>query len=183
MASDLIRLVTILVVFASAGGHAQEITPSDEPPAPPPPSWTKEGVEQTDPFAIDIPCADLADEPTRTACWTALKRRFEYYTEAMNHRTDVFNWQHLSTRIIFFVVLLVVAVGLWFSYLQFQLYLRVLKDSRGDASGKQTLDTDLEFSQKGVKVSSNVLGVIILSLSLAFFYLYLAFVFPIRDTF
>jgi hypothetical protein len=32
-------------------------------------------------------------------------------------------------------------------------------------------------------VSSNVLGVIILALSLAFFYLYLVHVFPISDTF
>ena len=143
-----------------------------------------EGVaDEADPLTVDIPCADIADQPTREACWIALKRRFDYYTRAMDHREAVFDWQHLSTRIIFFVVLLVVAVGLWFSYLQFQLYLRVLEESRGDAAGKQTLNADVELSPKGVKVSSNVLGVIILALSLAFFYLYLAFVFPIQDTF
>jgi len=45
------------------------------------------------------------------------------------------------------------------------------------------MDTDLELSTTGVKVSSNILGVVILSLSLAFFYLYLAFVYPIQEIF
>ena len=43
--------------------------------------------------------------------------------------------------------------------------------------------TELEASVKGIKVSSPVLGVIILVISLLFFYLYLAFVYPIQEVF
>lgn len=41
--------------------------------------------------------------------------------------------------------------------------------------------TSIEASTSGLKVSSPVLGVIILSISLLFFYLYLAFVYPIHE--
>jgi hypothetical protein len=39
---------------------------------------------------------------------------------------------------------------------------------------------EIEVSASGAKVSTPVIGVIILTLSLAFFYLYLKFVFPIE---
>jgi len=39
----------------------------------------------------------------------------------------------------------------------------------------------LELGQTGLKVSSPVLGVIILVISLAFFYLYLVYVYPIGE--
>jgi hypothetical protein len=43
--------------------------------------------------------------------------------------------------------------------------------------------TELEISKSGVKVSSPILGVIILVISLAFFYLYLVYVYPIEEIF
>jgi hypothetical protein len=43
--------------------------------------------------------------------------------------------------------------------------------------------TEFEASAKGIKVSSPVLGVIILVISLAFFYLYLVYVYPISEIF
>jgi hypothetical protein len=42
------------------------------------------------------------------------------------------------------------------------------------------MKTDIEFSGKGIKVSSPVLGVVILAISLGFFYLYLRHVYPIE---
>ena len=44
-----------------------------------------------------------------------------------------------------------------------------------------TLATQLEVSAKGIVVNSSVMGVIILALSLAFFYLYLVYIYPITD--
>lgn len=41
--------------------------------------------------------------------------------------------------------------------------------------------TKIEASLQGIKVSSPVLGVIILIISLLFFYLYLIFVYPVKD--
>jgi hypothetical protein len=43
--------------------------------------------------------------------------------------------------------------------------------------------TSIEAGKSGFKISSPVLGVIILTLSLAFFYLYLVHVYPVSDTF
>ena len=97
----------------------------------------------------------------------------------------MFNWQHFSSRVIFVFVLLLVSAGLAFSYMQFRIYLRTVARMKLPANpeDERKMATDLEISTGGVKVSSNVLGVIILALSLAFFYLYLVHVFPISDTF
>ncbi len=151
-----------------------------------PPSLTDVPLPVTsDPLVIDIPCEDVSDETTKEACWQALTRRFEYFSAGMDHRMRVFNWQHFSSRVIFVFVLLLVSAGLAFSYMQFRIYLRSITKAElpVGAEGERKMATDLEISTGGVKVSSNVLGVIILALSLAFFYLYLVHVFPISDTF
>jgi hypothetical protein len=151
---------------------------------PPTPSDLFE-TEKKDPLAIDVPCEDVSDAATKDACWRALRRRFEYFTSGMDHRTRVFNWQHFSSRVIFVFVLLLVSAGLAFSYMQFRIYLRTVARMKlpENPEDERKMATDLEISTGGVKVSSNVLGVIILALSLAFFYLYLVHVFPISDTF
>jgi hypothetical protein len=131
---------------------------------------------------VNIPCEDISNNSVQAECWGALQRRFEYYISGMDHRSRVFEWQHFSGRLILGFVLLLVSTGIFFSYLQFRLYLRST-DPANKQADNQNMDTDLELSAAGVKVSSNVLGVIILALSLAFFYLYLAFVYPIQDTF
>ncbi len=64
-----------------------------------------------------------------------------------------------------------VAIGLYFSWMQFH----------ATRPGAAPVITQLELSQSGLKVSSPVLGVIILVLSLAFFYLYLTHVYPISE--
>lgn len=87
----------------------------------------------------------------------------------LDHRQRVFEWQYMSSIIIFFVVITIVLIGLYFSWMQFH-----AKD--GDVG-----QTNVDVSKDGIKVSSPVLGVIILLLSLAFFYLYLVHVYPISE--
>ena len=135
-----------------------------------------------DPLNVGIPCEDISNASVQELCWHALERRFEYYVSGMDHRQQVFKWQHFSGRVIFGFVLLLVTTGIYFSYLQFRLYLRSADNAEGRLPN-QDMGTDLEISSTGVKVSSNILGVIILSLSLAFFYLYLAYVYPIQEIF
>ncbi|WP_350333584.1 hypothetical protein [Coralliovum pocilloporae] len=113
------------------------------------------------------------DAETLAAVQAAVKGYYDYRERAYRHRQDVFSWQHLSSRIIFFVVIIIVLAGLYFSWMQFHV--------DKDRESRET--TTLEASQTGIKVSSPVLGVIILVLSLAFFYLYLVHVYPIADTF
>ncbi len=151
---------------------------------PPLPAFTEHANqdETADPLIVGIPCEDISNDPVQAACWDALQRRFEYYAAGMDHRSLVFKWQHFSGRVILGFVLLLVSMGVFFSYLQFRLYLRSASSANKQAASPE-MDTDLELSTSGIKVSSNVLGVIILALSLAFFYLYLAYVYPIQDTF
>ena len=87
-----------------------------------------------------------------------------------------FLWQGLIVTIevsFLVVVISLVAVGIFFSWLQFRQGLK--------AEGGLASETTFEASGTGIKVSSPVLGVIILTISLGFFYLYLVYVFPIEE--
>lgn len=107
----------------------------------------------------------------------SMQAYYDYRTTGLTHRREVFEWQLFSAKIIFLVVLVLVAAGIYFAAVQFHSGMR--------SGGKQEdiPQTEFEASLKGVKVSSPILGVIILSLSLAFFYLYLIYVYPIEDAF
>jgi len=114
-------------------------------------------------------CADIEEKATQSSCWEAYRNGLDYYRFGLAHRERVLEWQHTSTQIILFVVLTLVAMGLYFAWVQFQ------------AGTSQQTDTEIEISAEGIKVSSPVLGVIILTMSLAFFYLYLIYVYPIEE--
>lgn len=117
------------------------------------------------------------DEAGVRSMQESLKAFYDYNTRGFEHRSAVFKWQLLSSRLIFGLVILIVAVGLYFSWLQFMAGMRENGDLEKTA-------TTLEASPtSGIKVSSPVLGVIILTLSLAFFYLYLVHVYPIEEIF
>jgi hypothetical protein len=114
-------------------------------------------------------CADITDPETQDICWKAYREGLAYYKRGLTHRSQVLGWQHVSTRIIFFTVLFLVGTGIYFAWVQFKAGTGLQKNS------------EIEISTQGIKVSSPVLGVIILVLSLAFFYLYLRYVYPINE--
>ena len=138
--------------------------------------------------------AELAQYKYRKATW-------EYYTKDLNYRTNVFIWQYDSARMTFAVAILIVCCGLIFSGIQFRIAMKQAtlqleqfrqhqtnKASATDTGEKPVsplpdgLATSLKLSAQGVEVTSSILGVLILVLSLAFFYLYLVYVFPIKET-
>ncbi len=129
--------------------------------------------DKADPFGLILPAGFEPDEATTASIQEAVRGFYDYRTEAFRHQLEVFWWQQLSSQIIFVVVIIIVAVGLYFSWLQFH--------ATGDKSTMGT--TSFEAGKTGFKVSSPVLGVIILVLSLAFFYLYLVYVYPVSDAF
>jgi hypothetical protein len=83
----------------------------------------------------------------------------------------VFNWQLITSKIIFIIVNLIVLSGIWFSGVQFYSSLR---------KGEKAEESKFVISGKGVSISSSVLGLLILILSIVFFYLYLVHVYPIK---
>jgi heme/copper-type cytochrome/quinol oxidase subunit 2 len=126
-----------------------------------------------------MPDGAALDNPTLGSYQAALQAYYGYRIESYKHRQKVFAWQIISSEVIFYVVLLIVFVGIYFAAIQFHVGLR--RESRKEA--KEPAVTELDASVKGVKISSPVLGVIILGLSLAFFYLYLIYVYPISEVF
>src|SRR5262245_17417057 len=139
----------------AAGDSGQRLSEKDLIPETPP-SWLK-------------------DESTDKAFLTAMREYYAYKSSGLQHRSRVFEWQLFSSKLIFLIVLMLVSVGVIFAALQFRAGLRRTRADARDAA------TAIDVSTGGIKVSSPVLGVIILVISLAFFYLYLVYVYPISE--
>ena len=116
------------------------------------------------------------DEPARAAY---AKAYYEALIKEVDHRVQVFYWQLFSTKIIFFTVLLLVFIGMVFSGMQF--YKSIKYVPKPGEHPPDSPVTEFEASTSGIKVSSPVLGIVILVISLAFFYLYLVHVYPIEE--
>lgn len=146
------------------------------------------------------------NDSTRAEYQKALQAYYDYHRSGLEHRKKVFEWQLLSSKIIFVVVIILVLSGVYFSSIQFHSSLRAARYAeermqayeQGVADGERPNApefhrdesvkdeypiTHLEASLQGIKVSSPVLGVIILALSFLFFYLYLKYVYPINEIF
>jgi hypothetical protein len=115
----------------------------------------------------------LKDAATNQAFLDSAREYYAYKASGLRYRSRVFEWQLFSSRIIFATVILLVASGMVFAAIQFRVGLR-RPSVAADA-------TQIDLSAGAIKVSSPVLGVIILVISLAFFYLYLVYVYPISE--
>jgi len=126
----------------------------------------------------------LKDPATKQAFLRAMGEYYAYRASGLQHRRHVFEWQLFSSKVTFVTVLLLVAAGIVFAAIQFRVGLaRRREDAKKTAAqpDDKGMVTELELGTTGIKVSSPVLGVIILLISLAFFYLYLVFVYPISE--
>jgi hypothetical protein len=173
----MIRRGLAAVVVALLLAASLTIAHGQESPAPSEVEQPSKALDDFDPFP-DAPDPGEASPETNAAYQEALQAYFAYRKAGYEHRLGVFEWQSLSTKIIFFVVLLLVLAGIVFAAIQFHAGLR--GRGEGDAPAEET---EISLSLREVKVRSPVLGVIILTISLAFFYLYLVHVYPIRNVF
>ena len=126
----------------------------------------------------DVPF--ISDSVTQRVQQQTWKNYYEYKSFGYSHRKNVFRWQLFSSKLIFIVVVMLVLSGIYFAGLQFFHAIRLSKNP-GDI--EKLMNTELSAGTGEVRVSSPVLGVIILVLSFMFFFLYLKFVYPIQDTF
>lgn len=142
---------------------------------------------------------ESTSDPKVAAKYTqAMSGYYEYYIAGYEHRQHVFAWQLVSSEVIFVIVTVLVFSGVYFAALQFyegrrqRERLLAATAAAADSSGivvqaKTPVDdspiTKFSASATGIEVSSPVLGVIILVISLAFFYLYLVYVYPITELF
>lgn len=135
-------------------------------------------VLEVDRFPFPPPESLLESESIRLAYVSAIEQYYRYRSQSFTHRQLVFEWQFYSTIVIFVVVLLLVALGIYFSWIQFSQTMGRMR--KGDLREDQEV-TQLKATLTSVEIASPVLGVIILALSLAFLYLYLVHVYPIHE--
>jgi len=167
-------IFSFLLLCLSTYLYAQQTTPSADP-------------SQSSPKPISQEFDDFLAKESSTKMTLSeqlLKAENEYKISNYKHRRKTFDWQHTSSVIIFWVVILIVLVGLFFAGMQFYISLKQSKSNiknNNETSEKQENATSFEASLSGIKVSSSVIGIIILVISLAFFYLYLVYVYPVNE--
>lgn len=132
-----------------------------------------------DPMLPEAPRPTALEGVTREKYEEALREYYDYTISGLRHRSRVFEWQLFSARLIFVVVLALVVAGIYFAAVQFHVGLR----EPAAPAGEEAKPTTFKASASGLEVSSPVLGVVILVISLAFFYLYLVYVYPIENIF
>lgn len=139
-------------------------------------SAARDGIDPASPAS---PPARLEDPQTLEKYHEALRAYYDYRATGLQHRKAVFEWQLFSAKLIFCIVLVVVATGIVLAIMQFRAELKLVREGKSASLSA----SELEASSSGVKVSSSIVGIIILTLSLAFFYFYLVYVYPIEDIF
>lgn len=137
--------------------------------------YKEQQAQQADPKPATPPAGTVFNAETEASFQRAWQAYYDYRANGYAHRQRVFDWQDVSTKIIFVVVIVLVLAGVYFAAVQFHAGLRAHREAP-DAG-------EVELSFRGIKVRSPVLGVIVLTISLAFFYLYLIYVYPIENVF
>ena len=99
------------------------------------------------------------------------KKEYEYQKEVMEIYTNAFRAQSIAAYIVLVLVVLVVVAGIAFAGFQ-------LLKSVAIAGVQPT--TELEVSASKVRVTSSVVGIIVLTISLVFLYIYTTEIFHIR---
>src|ERR1051325_11018222 len=95
----------------------------------------------------------------------------DYTIGVLTRRSETFAWQLTASKIIFWMVLTLVAVGVIFSGIQFW-----------SSRHRRAPTMEVEVSLQKVRLRSQFLGLVTLTLALAFFYLYLSTVYRISET-
>ena len=128
------------------------------------------------------------------------KRDAQSSSDDLDSRRRTLDAYSVFDALIFVLVVAVVSAGLWFSHLQFSVdrrghaearrlllqlaalqpddALRPLLAARLEALGQKAVNT---FEAGPIKVSSPVIGLVVLATSLAFFYLYLTHVYKVQE--
>jgi len=151
----------------------------------------------------ETPCRGLEKE-IKAACEQSIKATWDHYRWKIEYTQKAFEAHHIYTMFVFILVCGLVALGMWLSYREFERGARGnlgvpepksagkgmgLQDAAAGTTGAvahsaspaESQGSTFEMGTSGVKVSSPVLGVIILVVSMGFFYLYLKTVYPIEE--
>lgn len=134
------------------------------------------GRSGTRPRPPSVMPLDALDAESRALVVERFRRYQRHQIEALEHRERLFRWQLRANQVSFVVVLVLVFAGIVFSGIQFVHSLRTASGGEGAAA-----QHELAIGASGVTVRSSVIGLIVLTISLGFFYLYLVHVFPLEE--
>ena len=113
-----------------------------------------------------------ATDPELAKAYTETrKKEYEYLAAMMDLNIGVFQAQRIASLVVLSLVVLIVLAGTTFA--GFQLWKSV------SAAGVQP-SSDLELSASKVRVTSSVVGVVVLTISLVFLYIYAKEIYHIR---
>lgn len=148
------------------------------------------------PASTGVGYDDVSTEPRRESALSELlaERTLEewaaYRRFSFQHARRVYWSQFVTSWIVFAVSVAVLCFGLYASWRYFKKEdgPRETRIERKEGAAEQVREAmvppavhELEVTTSGVKLSSRAVGLIVLGLSLAFFYLYLKFVYPITN--
>lgn len=193
----MVRWIVILVIVCSSSAIAQDGFQSPEPSAP---SETggKQAKKPRPPEVIistlrranaelEAEVAALQSKHAEAEQRYAIYYFGEYLRRKAELELDAFEWQANASEVLLWVVVLMCLSGVVFS--GFQLW-RASQPNVVDAANAGTensapktdvtLQTGLEISASQLKVTSSVVGLIVLVLSLAYLYLFLKDVYTIE---
>jgi hypothetical protein len=177
---------------------ASVVAPAGASPAPAPARSPATGPAS--PFAkiADDVVRETPGDPSMTQD-LVLRDREDYAAHLRWQREfsrQSWEWHLHSTKLLMYVVMGIVLFGLFITYLQFT------QDRRGgraappddgrkpdeeiDASkdgqaGRATDSSTLKLGPEGVEITSQVIGLLVLGFSLAFFYFYVKDVYPMQE--
>ena len=188
-------LLGLALAFACAGAPAA--------PAPVPPS-----ADAAAPVGAPSPFAGIAGqlehEATAAAAPSTLVRQDRedhaaYLRWQREFSRRSWEWHLHSTRLLMYVVLVIVGFGLFITYLQFTqdrrprrrgaLPATIPSATGGTDPGQEDHDattgasppSSLKLGPAGIEITSQVIGLLVLAFSLAFFYFYIKDVYPMQE--
>ncbi|WP_336942824.1 hypothetical protein [Acinetobacter modestus] len=112
----------------------------------------------------------IEDKETSELRKSYLKKQIKYTDQLMEKNLAVLEWQLFASNIILWMVVALVFSGILFSAYQ------LIKG----ASTKDFGENTAEFDSQKIKVTSSVVGIVVLTISLTFFYLFIKEVYNIK---
>lgn len=154
---------------------------------PQPDSLTETRAKPMPPAMAPCSIAGIADpvlaQDLQAACIADLKHAFAYTAQMRDHNVKLYRWQAEASDDMRILVWVVVLAGIAMAIYQLAVIMQIelwrarrRKPVEAPILGEQSLELGLGK----VQITSSVTGVIVLALSIAFLYLYLTEVYPIK---
>lgn len=115
------------------------------------------------------------------------KQYYDSLAQDLELRRQAFEWHAFSTKALFWCVIAITAMGLVLSWREFGKYYEPRRQRKPEAAAAAEPGAEappqsvFKVGAQGLEVTSSLIGFLVLSVSLAFFYLYVVNVYPLYE--